>query len=57
MKQNTYIASYQNGKGECWDIYLIEPSWKHADKEARKLQKDFGKLWSVRRLKDKNNEN
>lgn len=43
-----YIASFQNGKDECWDLVINANSWKEANKEARSQQKEFGKLYSVR---------
>lgn len=48
----TYIASYQNGKGECWDLHLNAENYKDALKDARRQQKDYGKLWSLRLKRD-----
>ena len=46
MKQ--YLVSYQNAKGECWDIIINANSYKEARKDARRMQKEMGKLYSVR---------
>lgn len=46
MKQ--YIASYQNAKGECWDIIFNADTYKDARKDALRKQKEMGKLWSLR---------
>ena len=43
-----YIASYQNGKGECWDLIINATDYKAALKDARAHQKEYGKLYSVR---------
>lgn len=43
-----YIASYQNKKGECWDVVLNANDYEEARKEARLKQKEMGKLWSLR---------
>lgn len=47
MEKN-YIASFQNNKGECWDTTIKSNNYKEAMKEARRMQKEFGKLWSLR---------
>lgn len=46
MKQ--YLASYQNAKGECWDIIINANNYEDARKDARRMQKEMGKLYSVR---------
>jgi hypothetical protein len=48
-----YTASYVNGKDECWDVILGAENWKAARKEARRHQKEYGKLRSVRVRKTK----
>lgn len=45
-----YLASYQNGKGECWDLELWAASYKDALKDARSHQKEYGKLYAVSRI-------
>ena len=47
---NKYLAGYQNGRDECWDLVLCAKTWKDAAKDARSHQKEFGKLWSLRRI-------
>lgn len=44
----TYLASYENGKGECWDLSIKAENYKAALKDARHQQKEYGKLWSLR---------
>lgn len=43
-----FIASFQNAKGECWDSVIYSGCYKDALREARKMQKEMGKLYSVR---------
>ena len=43
-----FIASYQDGKGRCWDIIVYAENRKEAMKDARKEQKDYGRLYSLR---------
>ena len=43
-----YIASYQNGKNECWDIVFEAVDHKSARKYARSQEKEMGRLYSVR---------
>lgn len=43
-----YIASYENGKGECWDVVILASNYKAANVDARHLQREYGKLWSLR---------
>lgn len=47
-----YIASYQNGKDECWDMVILAENLRDDRKEARRAQKEMGRLWSVRRIYD-----
>lgn len=46
-----YIASYQNAKGENWDIIINASNYKEARKDAVRQQKEMGKLYSVRLCK------
>lgn len=46
-----YIASYQDKKDQCWDLFINANNWKEAAKEARRQQKEYGKLYSVRLAK------
>lgn len=43
-----YLASYQNGKGECWDLEIRANNYAEGLKEARSHQKEMGKMWSFR---------
>lgn len=43
-----YIASYQDGRERCWDIILKAENYEEARKEARRKQKEMGRLWSLR---------
>lgn len=43
-----YIASYQNAKGECWDMTFNANTYEEARRDARRQQKEMGKLWSLR---------
>ena len=47
-----YIASIQNTKGECWDLVINANNYKDALKDARRQQKEYGKLWSCRLSKE-----
>lgn len=47
-----YIASFQNTKGECWDLVINANNYKDALKDARRQQKEYGKLWSCRLSKE-----
>lgn len=47
----SYIASYQDRKGECWDIILSANTWGDALKDARKMKKEYGDLYSLRLIK------
>lgn len=49
-----FIASFQNAKGECWDAVFGAECHKDAVREARKMQNEMGKLWSVRFYKNEN---
>ena len=42
-----YLASYESG----WDLTIHAKSWKDAEKDARSQQKEYGKLYYVRRVK------
>ena len=48
-----YIASYTNGKNECWDLVLSAKNWKAAHKDAKRYERENpgDKLYSVRRKK------
>lgn len=46
MKQ--YIASYQDDKEKCWDLTIEAGSYGEARKTARRMQKETGRLWSLR---------
>lgn len=43
----SYLASYVNGKDECWDLKIVAKSYKDALKEARRQQAGFGKLYHL----------
>lgn len=47
-----YIASYTNGRRECWDLVIFAKNWKEARREAVRYgreQRDI--LYSVRLCK------
>lgn len=44
-----YIASYTNGRRECWDLVLYAKNWKEAHREAvRYGRENRDILYSVR---------
>ncbi len=46
--EKEWIASYQNGRGECWDLVLRAENYREGLKAARAHQKEYGTLWSFR---------
>ena len=47
-----YIASYQNAKGECWDLIITANNYRDALKDARRQRGEHGKLWSCRLVRE-----
>jgi hypothetical protein len=45
-----YIASFTNGKRECWDLVLYAENWKAAHKAAKRYERENpgDLLYSVR---------
>ena len=46
-----YIASFTNAQNECWDLVINANTYAEARKEARKAQREYGKLYSVRMVR------
>ena len=48
-----YIASYTNGRRECWDLVINAKNWKEANREAKQYERENpgDLLYSVRRKK------
>ncbi len=47
-----YIASYTNGRRECWDLVLYAKNWNEAHRDAVSYGRENGDiLYSVRRTR------
>lgn len=46
-----YIASYTNGRRECWDVVIYAKNWKEARREGVRNEGGGGILYSVRLCK------
>ena len=47
-----YIASYTNGRQECWDLIIYAKNWKEANREAVRYGRENREiLYSVRLFK------
>ena len=48
MTSKKYIASYIDKSDRCCDVSISANSWREAHRDAWRMQKEFGKLYSVR---------
>ena len=46
-----YRASYVDKRGDCWDLVIEARNYEDARKDARRAQREYGKLWSLRMVR------
>ena len=50
-KTRAYIACYEDRRGRDWELLIFADNYKAGLKDARRQQKDMGKLWNFHRAR------